>query len=309
MRLLFILLMIPAAMHAQNKGAFVSVITSHDRPLVENTWTFTLYVDYPDPEAVSVIAPSFDGALFLERVVKYPRVTGNKIQTAVEYRFIPARSGRYTLEKFTVICPDGVTETSPYILDITANDEGQKPGQKPIIMRFNWEIEPLQRDTAAQITAGEKVILTLRAIDKDSWLPPAEFFLPEVPKDAVLSLSQISEEERKNGAAAKITLIPLAAGIFRLDARTLQHENISFYIPALQINVNPVSAQNTPQINSQNIYVPARADDVPTEQMSTEYSHDNANFLQRFLPALSLFIFILVIITPFICLVLFKREK
>jgi len=303
MKLLFIFLMIPAAIYAQDKGPFVNVVISHDKPLVENAWTFTLYIDYPDPEGVSVIAPSFDGALSLERIVKYPRVTGNQVQTAVEYRFIPARSGRFTLEKFTVICPDGVTQTNPYVLDITANNEEQNS----VILRFNWEIEPLQRDAAEQFTAGERVILTLRALDKDSWLPPPEFFLPEVPPDAILSLSQVSAEERKNGAAAKITLIPLAAGVFRFDARTLQYENIHFYIPALQITVNPASAQNISQLNSKNIYVPAHDEDAL--KMPMEYSFDNANFLQKFLPALSLFIFILVIITPFICLVLFKGKK
>jgi len=293
----------PVTLYAQNKGAAVNVVMSPDKPLVEEAWTFTLYIDYPDPEMISVIEPSFDGALSLERIIKYPRVTDNKVQTVLEYMFIPARSGRFTLEKFTVICPDGATETSPYVLDITARNEEQKP----VTLRLNWEVEPLKRGT--QITAGERVLLTLRALNAPSLLPPAEFFLPEVPPQAILSLSQLSEEERKNGAAAKITLIPLTSGSFRLEARTLKHENITFNIPALQLNVNPANAQYNAQVSEQdkNIYVPSPAPN--TGQTPVEDSSVNTNLLQRFIPAVSLFIFILVIITPFICLVLFKREK
>lgn len=317
-KLLIILLLMPVAMpviiYAQNNGPLVNIVTSPDKPLAANAWTFTLYIDYPDPDGVSVIAPPFDEALSLERIVKYPRVTGSKVQTAVEYRFIPARSGRFTLEEFTVICPDGVTETSPYILDITAQD-GE---QRTVTLRLNWEAKLLERNAAAQITAGEKILLTLRATDADSRLPPPEFFFPEVPPKALLSLSPVAEEERKSGVAAKFTLIPLAAEDFRLEARTLQQENIRFNIPALQINAGPVNAQNTSRINSQNIYADADADAdayayapdaLKAGQIQSEYSSDNTNFLQRFLPLLSIIILILVIITPFICLTLFKRGK
>jgi hypothetical protein len=299
MKLLMILLMMPVTMNAQNKGAFVNVVTSNDKLLVENTWTFILYIDYPDPDGVSVIAPSFDGFLSVERILKYPRVTGNSVQTVVEYRFIPVKSGRFTLEKFTVVCPDGITETTPYVLDITALNEEQKI----VTLRLNW-------DTVPHITAGEMVILTLRALGAVSWLPPPEFFLPEVPPNVILSLSQVSAEEKKNGVAAKFTLIPLTAGDFRLDARTLKYENFRFNVPALQINVNSASTQNISRINSQNIYVPANTPpSLNAGQMSMEGFSDNTNFLQRFLPLFSLFIFILVIITPFICLILFKRKK
>jgi hypothetical protein len=307
---LLLLLMMPLALYAQNKGPFVNVVTSHDKPLVENTWTFTLYIDYPDPDGVSVIAPSFNGFLSLERIVKYPRVMGNNVQTAVEYRFVPVRSGSFTLEKFTVVCPDGVTQTNPYVLEITAQE-----GQKPVTLRLNWEIEPPQKNTAWQITAGERVGLTLRALEADSLLPQPEFFLQEVPPGVLLSLSQVSDKERKNGVAAKFTLIPLTAEDFRLDARTLQHENIRFYIPGLQINVNPQNTQNTPRINSQDVYVsanipaPLNTVQTPSGQTSIKDFSDNANFLQGFLPVFSLFVFILVIITPFICLTLFERKK
>jgi len=305
-KLPIILLMMPVLIYAQNKGPLVNVVTFPDKPLAENAWTYTLHIDYPDPDEVSVIAPSFDEALSLERIVKHPRVTGNKLQTAVEYRFIPVKSGRFTLDKFTVICPDGVTETNPYVLDVAAlNDE-----QKTVTLRLIWEAESSQRNAAAQITAAEKILLVLRAADKDSKMPPPEFFFPEVPPNMLLSLTQISAEERKSGIAAKFTLIPLATENFRLDERTLQYENTRFYIPALQINANPANTQSASRINSQNISVPAGTPNTfNAEQLSTEYSPDNANFLPRLLPLFSIFILFLVIITPFICLILFKRKK
>jgi hypothetical protein len=125
----------------------------------------------------------------------------------------------------------------------------------------------------------------------------------------------LSAQERKNGIAAKMTVIPLEAGDIRFDARFLQYENINFNIPALQINVTP---QNASKINSQNI-------NDSKIQLDDSFSADNINFNEiadssgdyankrilkrRFLFGFSIFVIILVIITPFVCLALFVRKK
>ncbi|MDR1837859.1 MAG: hypothetical protein LBQ89_09415 [Treponema sp.] len=189
--------------------------------------TFAILVDHPVPEEVTVIAPPFDASFYIDRIVKSARVSQTQVRTVIEYRFIPARSGRFTLGSFTVICPNGVTETVPYTFDIHPQAEEHRP---PAV-RLVWEGVP--RQTAA----GESIILALRANGWHSPQPQPAFFMLTAPQGAILSLQPLQAEERAGGLAARYTLIPLNEGNIRFEERTLQFENTLFEIPVLQINI------------------------------------------------------------------------
>jgi hypothetical protein len=307
MRALVLFFMFSVTVYSQEKTPDINIVTYPDMPVVGQSWTLTLFVDYPQPADVSVIAPPYSEVLSLDRILKTPRVMGNNVQTVFEYRFTPIKSGRFTLEKFTIICPEGSAQTEPFVLDIRADIEEQKTHS----FQLDWEIKP------SSIRLGERVILTLRGWD--SQLPSAEFFLPQAPPGLILALSPLSAQERKNGIAAKMTIIPLEAGDISFDARFLQYENISFYIPALQINVSP---QNASKFNSQNLNDSTiRLDNslsdnninfIEIVDSSADFSDDYANkriLQRRFLFVFSFLILILVIITPLVCLFLFMRKK
>ena len=202
-------------------------------PVTGKPMTITLLIDYPVPEDVTVIAPSFAGFLTIDRIVKTPRVTETQVFTVVEYRFIPAVSGRVVLESFTVVCPAGITESGSLAVNIRM--EGEEPAL--LTPRLVWEGAP------RQMAAGDRVTLVLRAGGWNSRRPPPEFFMPPVPQGVILALSPLSEQERAGGIAVKLTLIPLNAGDFRLSARTIQHENVRFTIPALNIQITGPSAR------------------------------------------------------------------
>lgn len=302
------LLMFPVMLYAQEKVLEISVITHPDTPVAGERWTLTLFVDYPDPDDVFVSPPDMPD-FSLDRILKTPRVTGNKVQTVIEYRFTPKKSGRFILEKFTVVCPGGSVQTDPIVLDIRANIEENVTNS----FRLDWEID-------SPVIPGERVILTLRGWD--SQLPPPGFFLPQTPPGLILALSP--EQERKAGIAAKFIVIPLEMGDYFFEARSLQYENINFNIPALKINSG---AQNTSIINSREsnnsealpdpenninfIEIVDSSANFSTD-LSTDSSADSANkkiLQRRFFFSFSILIIILVIITSLVCLFLFVRKK
>jgi len=214
------------------------IFTSVDpqAPVTGRPVTISLIIDYPVPEEVTVIAPPFTDSLTLDRIVKNPRVTESQVYTLVEYRLIPSRSGRVVLESFTVVCPDGIAESGSIVLNIRGENE------EPLILtpRLVWEEAP--RQTAA----GDRVTLVLRANGWNSPRPVPEFFMPPVPQGVILALLPLTEQERIGGIAVKLTLIPLNPGNFRLNERTVRHENVEFAIPALIIQITGSSAVQPP---------------------------------------------------------------
>jgi hypothetical protein len=294
------LLMFSSLLYAQEKSPEINVITYPGTPVAGQSWTLTLLVDYPDPDEVFVSPPNSE-ALSLDRILKTPRVTGDKVQTVIEYRFTPKKSGRFILEKFTVVCPAGSVQTEPIILNRQANTEEKVTNS----FQLDWEID-------SPVRTGERTILTLRS--RDSQLPPPSFFLPQTPPGLILSLMPLPEQERKTGIAAKFIIIPLETRDYFFEARSLQYENINFIIPALKIN-----AGNTSKINSQELINSETVSDLENNinfieivDSSAGFSDDSANkriLQRRFFFSFSMLIIILVIITPLVCLFLFVRKK
>jgi hypothetical protein len=284
------------AVYAQDFN--IDVVTYPEIPVVGEPWTFTMFVDYHEPSDITVFAPPYGEAFSLDRILITPRVTDDNILTVIEYRFIPAKSGKFLLEEFTVVSPEGSAQTDSYTFNIKANTEEQKT----LSIQLDWEAEPSVRQ-------GDRVTLLLRGWSGQ--MPPPEFFLPETPPGLILAPSQISARERGSGVAAKFTVIPLSAGNIRFDTRALKYENINFNIPVLQINVSPQNNPVSSDLNNSAV----RTDDPQNRINFTEIEYSSGNsadkkiLQRRFFYGFSVFIFILVIITPLVCLALFVRKK
>jgi hypothetical protein len=296
------LFILSTAIYAQEESLDIKVVTHPEIIEVGQNWTLTLFVDYPDPDDVSVLLPDNE-ALFLERILKTPTFTEDHVQTVIEYRFTPVKSGRFILREITVECPQGIAQTEPFILDISANTEEKKTQS----FQLNWEIE-----SPRSIRQGERVILTLRGWN--SQLPPPEFFLPSALPGLILAPSPFSAQERKNGIATKMIIIPLETGDIFFPARILQYENITINIPAFQIKV---IHQNTSIKNSDDSAVQLNDSEnninfIENVDSSPDFSDVSINkriLQRRFLFGFSILIIILVIITPLVCLFLFVRKK
>jgi hypothetical protein len=318
--LIFLLIINILTLSAEDE-IVVEVTTHPVPPVINNPWTLSLIVDYPFPDDVSVIEPAFAAAFFLERIIKYTRTLDTKVKTVFEYNFIPLGSGSFKIESFTVICPDGISKTNPFNLDILPVNEKRT---LPVIRLF-WEINTKQTSSLSladsfQMTAGEHALLVLRVSSRNPPLlpeyPPQEYFMPAVPQGAILALSPLSTEERTEGIMLKLLLIPLK-GNFRLVAGTLQHENFIFEIPPLFIRIDE-SAEKTGE--AAHITDMEKARSLKTVvQENKQYSELPANVTiqritayntsRKFYLVLFYSVIILVIFIPVVCFLFFKNEK
>jgi hypothetical protein len=230
-------LTVSAYLPAEDTLPVVKLDINPEIPTAGQPWTLIITAYHSVPEEITVIAPPFAGFLYLDRIIKQPRYIGAEIQTVIEYRFIPNRSGHFVLESFIINSPAGIVETSPLIINILP----EIAMESFIVPQIVWETNR-QSPSGRQMAVGERLTITLRVTTADSLsgnlqLPPQEFFAPEVPRGVILALNPLTADERAGGAVLKFTLIPLEAGDFYLPARILYNENIRFEIPALQINI------------------------------------------------------------------------
>jgi len=226
-----------ALIFAQNASGNpkVTIMTNPQDLTVKNAFTLSVIVDHPSPDDVSVVMPPFAGSLTLDRYIRAPRVNSAGVkQTAFEFRIIPNESGRITIDSLTIITPYGIMQTEPVIFNIREEEKGI------YAPRLIWE------NTPQQIAAGDRVTLILRLdsrLENSVILPPPSFFMPEVPQNVILSGSTLSAQEKERGVVLKLTLIPLSAGNFNLNARTLLRENAQqkqhtrYNIPAVNIRI------------------------------------------------------------------------
>ena len=247
------MLMIPNVLPAQdtdNGGPEVIVEISPEMPTTGAPCAVTLLIDHPLPDEVSVIAPPFIPSLFFDRLVKSPRAAEERVWTAVEYRFIPNSRGLFILEPFTIICPSGTIRTNPVVLDVGIPAEQQKT----VSLRIVWEGAP------SQMTTGGAAAFALRINGMGSWPPGGQFFMPEVPRGAILESLPLTAEERAGGIAIKLNFIPMESGVFSLPARVLSYEGLRLEIPGLRIRVNDSPAVEEP--DAQAVTVPDGDADV-----------------------------------------------
>jgi hypothetical protein len=273
-------LRLTAFLSAQEAGGpQVLVQTVPDVPVTGEPWALTLLINHPEPDEVTVMAPPFTGSLFLDQVLKGPRMvhpaSGQALAeqpagtdaaeakqpeaaferwTAMEYRFMPQSPGPVTLDAFTVITPHGRTQTAPLSLDAQQAKNSAESRQ----YRLAWE------GGSAGLTAGAAATLGLRIGKPASGLPlpGPEFFMPAVPPGVILESMRLSPADQAAGLVLKLRLIPLNAAPVALSARTLTRGNDRFEIPALRIPVAPAAKRG-----------PAAAGDtpgLPDEQPGTD---------------------------------------
>ena len=272
------LLFFPLAMFAQDDDTeefesaekidlHVSAQISVRTVTVGTPWTFTLYVNHAEPDEVTVITPPLAPSLFLDRVYRIRGMIDTDIQTVIEYRFIPNSPGRFFIEPFTVITPHGIAETERQFFDVA----GLSVEQRRLSRRMVWEGSP------RQMAAGERAVISLRITDRDSnsnagrmpalsMLP--DFFMPEIPRGAIIVSSPLSAEERERGFVLKLALITLEAGNFILPARQLQYENTVFEIPAVNIRVTSFEGRAPAQNSRQNAGQDAEQDNFLNGEIS-----------------------------------------
>jgi hypothetical protein len=250
--LFVIILLTPSALFSSENetGARTLVRSLPDRPVAGSTWTLTLLIDHSEPDEVEILAPHFDGVLFLEQVIKTPRLVnpGTATEapaaippeflerwTAMEYRFVLNSPGTVTFDAFTVITPQGQTMTAPFELNI------QRPPNTTEVQnyRFVWEGAP------SALKTGENAVFSLRynGTHYASSLPKAAQFLPSVPPGYILESLPLASSEVSAGIALKLRLIPLEANPFTLARRQFSHNGAIFEVPALRIPVSRAAEQ------------------------------------------------------------------
>jgi hypothetical protein len=241
--MLLLLMAVPFLFGDNEKGSRVLVQSSPDRPAAGSTWTLTLLIDHNEPDEVNVLAPHLSDSLFLELVLKLPRIINSDERwTAMEYRFVLNSPGTVEFDPFTIITPQGQTITDPFELTI------QQPQNTNAVQvhRFAWERSP------SVLKTGEEAIFVLRysGTNPINPLPKAELFLPPVPPGHILESVRLAEDEKTAGIALKLRLIPLEAAPFALARRQFSHNGNIFEIPSLRITItaseNRLSPSMTP---------------------------------------------------------------
>jgi hypothetical protein len=277
-----------------NDNMQIMVQTSYEStPTAGKPWSLTLIIDYPDPDQVTVAAPPF-GVFSLERSFKSPRLIEDRLQTIVEYRLIPGRAGRFTLESFVVICPSGLKKTEPLLLNINA----ETPELKPLVLKLVWE------DVPSKMAAGERVTILLYSNIQDSQQLPPGFFTPEVPAGLILSSLKLTEQERISGLYAKFDIMPLEGNIY-FPSRVLKSENTVYEIPALRITVtNSITGNITGISGEGKTKFPFNEEDFLLSNMTKENKNQRIIRLLYFYSGL-----FLVIFTIFVCLYLLLKKK
>ena len=256
--ILLVILMLSAAVLAAQDEPQILIRTTSGRPVAGSTWVLTLLIAHGEPGEVEVRAPNFSDAIFLDQVLKGPRlrdpVTGQTFisqpsaggdsaemnfllqrWTAMEYRFALNNPGTVTFDSFTVITPYGQVKTAPFTLQIL------RPASAAETRRFQtaWERIP------SGLTAGESAVIGLRI---NGWneagdLPGTALFIPPVPRGLILESLPVSPEEQSLGTALKLQIIPLEANPFVLERRQITHNGMVFDIPALRIPVSRAAGE------------------------------------------------------------------
>jgi len=259
--ILFTLLMLLTTMSLftaeSQTGPRILVRSLPDSPVAGARWTLTLLIDHGEPNEVDILAPHFDGEIFLEQVIKTPRFMGPNMTavtaampaetlerwTVMEYRFVLNSPGTVSFDAFTVITPQGQSKTAPFNLNIQRPRNAAEVQMAGPHYHFAWEGSP------SGLAIGENAVLTLRYGEKDyaGSLPEPGQFLPFVPPGHILESLSLTPEEKSAGIALKLRLIPLEAVPLVLARRQFLHGGALFEVPALRIPVSRPVAEKTPQ--------------------------------------------------------------
>ncbi|MDR0723345.1 MAG: hypothetical protein LBF75_11260 [Treponema sp.] len=213
-----------------------------ESPQVHTSWIVALLVDYPVPGELTVQHPPLPDTLILESIRTRPHQArqnpeSGKVQTMVEFWFIPQQAGPLTLGAFEVRTPDMhyLTESSSWYI------QGEtKRGYQPVC---SW-LRPPQ-----SLRIGERAQVALRLSDWDPgkpW-PGTELFLKELPEGVLLEAEPLSPQDRQQGLVLRLKIIPLEGTEFTLQSRRIPYEELSIEIPELRIPLFPGTPPSSPR--------------------------------------------------------------
>jgi hypothetical protein len=210
----------------------VETILSSAYPVLNTRWPLTFLVDYPYPQAVNISPPEFPPELVLDEVRTEPHMVpsadgaASKRWTSITFVFIPLRSGTLTIGSFTV----SVLGKRAYTREITVSVLSSDPSSRKYRPTLAWE--PVQKP----FFIGEGGTLVLRLLNWDPGkASPAGSIQVDVPEQAILEETPLTNEERARGVALRLSLIPLAGTEVVIPRSTFQHEGYTLEIPRLLI--------------------------------------------------------------------------
>jgi hypothetical protein len=212
-----------------------------ESPQVHTTWIVALVVDHPAPGEVTVQHPPLPESLTVESIRTRPHqarhsLESRKVQTMVEFWFIPRQAGPLTLGAFEVHTPDTryLTEPSSWYIQGETKKE-----YHPVC---SW----LRPPTSLRIGEGGKAFLQLKDWDPRKPWPETELFLKELPEGALLEAEPLSPQDRDQGLVLRLGIIPLEGTAFTLKSRRILHEGLSIEIPELRIPLFPGTVPPSP---------------------------------------------------------------
>jgi hypothetical protein len=223
--------LLSAGLYAQQPR--IQMQTAPDNPVEGALLTLTLLVDHDNPDEVNVLAPPFTDGILLDFMLKGPRTVNDGSRwTAIEFRFSLISQGTVTFEPFTVITPQGQSQTAPF--DINVRRASPNNAGAATLFRLSWESIP------ANLKIGENAVISLRVNGwkNNSVLPESGLFLPPVPMGHIVESLPISENEKSMGIALKLRIIPLQTGVLTIANRRLTIENAIYEVPVLRIPVS-----------------------------------------------------------------------
>jgi hypothetical protein len=241
---------------AQDEEEGVRVFVRHSLeqpPVVGTPWTLTLLIDHSEPDDVTVLAPSFGDRIFLDEMLKSPRIMDGidtpffEKWTATEFTFTLNSPGTVFFDSFTVITPRGEVRTEPFEINITRPQE--------TVIKANYRLSWQGVASGLIIGEGSVIRLSFTGLNRETpagSIPLPEYgqFIPTVPQGHIVEFVPLSPEERRTGLALRIRIIPVTAVPFTLDRRIVTHGNVTFEIPAIRIPVSrPSPASVTADAN------------------------------------------------------------
>jgi hypothetical protein len=224
------------------ESLFIGFESSPEFPVLFMPWTLTVLADHPVPPEVTVLPPPLPSSLVLSRIRSGARLAlsplgTNRRLTAVEFLFIPQKTGPLELEPFTVSAPDKRAQSSKISLFVRENDGGRRE-YRPFP---RWEL------SFRSLAAGEAGEIALRLEDWDPLKPlPALVPLPELPENGVLEKLPPAGDDRGKGIALRFRLIPLYGEEIVLKQFSFHHGQELFEVPSLRVPVLPGTPAEAP---------------------------------------------------------------
>jgi hypothetical protein len=201
-----------------------------ENPALNHIWTVTILADHPRPAEVQINPPGLSDSLVLNQI----RTVGRRASadgrrwTAVEFLFLPQRTGPLSLGSFEVLIPGHRIMTAELAVSVLEDRENPRDYHP----RLFWEPHPLR------LRVGEAGELALRIQDWESGKAlPLPRFQTTVPMEVLLEDLPLTERDRNLGRILRLRLIPLAEGPFVLGLFALQIGALSLEAPAIAITL------------------------------------------------------------------------